>query len=100
MSSPTSTSAQCALEIPALPKAFPEPSASQEIVLLIFIHGFKGTDSSFEQFPNRLEHLLAETIPGIQVECVTFPAYEVVSPVSSRLVPFFLIIVNYLFCSD
>ena len=72
--------------IPASPKASPELSPSQELVLLIFIHGFKGTDSSFEQFPNRLEHLLAETIPGIRVECVTFPAYEVVFPVSS---PFF-----------
>lgn len=38
---------------------------------------FKGTDSTFGQFPERLRHVLAETISGIVVESIVFPAYEV-----------------------
>jgi len=61
----------------------PEP----EILLLIYIHGFKGTDETFADFPERLEHILSETIPHIKVESVIFPAYEVMPlfwPVKTR----------------
>jgi len=55
----------------ALTKACPE------LLLLVYIHGFKGTDESFEEFPQRLEHILSETIPHVTVESNIFPAYEV-----------------------
>ena len=48
-----------------------------ELLLLVYIHGFKGTDESFEEFPERLEHMLSETIPDVTVESRVFPAYEV-----------------------
>lgn len=38
---------------------------------------FKGTDHTFVQFPQRLQHILTETIHNTTVECVVFPAYEV-----------------------
>ncbi|KAG9317470.1 hypothetical protein JVU11DRAFT_1672 [Chiua virens] len=55
-----------------------ENSATPEDALLIvFIHGFKGTESTFENFPSRLRHVLSESEGGLSVECVVFPAYEV-----------------------
>lgn len=37
---------------------------------------FKGTDETFGGFPDRLKHILTETIENATVECVIFPAYE------------------------
>lgn len=58
-----------------------EDSKSKEVdqglVLVIFIHGFKGTDETFGEFPKRLQHILSETIKNVQVESILFPAYEV-----------------------
>lgn len=48
-----------------------------ELLLIVFVHGFKGTDSTFSDFPQRLQHNLAETIPNVTVESIVFPAYEV-----------------------
>ncbi|KAG6336531.1 hypothetical protein ID866_2553 [Astraeus odoratus] len=48
----------------------------KDILLVIFIHGFKGTDSTFGSFPSRLEHILTETTSNVIVECIVFPAYE------------------------
>ncbi|KZP00208.1 hypothetical protein CALVIDRAFT_470136, partial [Calocera viscosa TUFC12733] len=48
----------------------------RELLLCVFIHGFKGTDGTFCGFPERLKHVLTETLPGTKVECVVFPAYE------------------------
>ncbi|KAG1752628.1 uncharacterized protein EDB91DRAFT_1243392 [Suillus paluster] len=47
-----------------------------DLLLIIFIHGFKGTDTTFENFPARLEHVLKETIENLKVECILFPSYE------------------------
>lgn len=41
------------------------------------MRSFKGTDSTFGGFPERLQHVLSETIPNVTVECIVFPAYEV-----------------------
>lgn len=41
------------------------------------IFRFKGTESTFGEFPSRLQHLLSESEGGLPVECVVFPAYEV-----------------------
>jgi hypothetical protein len=48
-----------------------------DLLLVVFVHGFKGTDETFGAFPQRLQHILTETIPKISVECIVFPAYEV-----------------------
>ncbi|KIM68856.1 hypothetical protein SCLCIDRAFT_899412 [Scleroderma citrinum Foug A] len=48
----------------------------KDLLLVIFVHGFKGTDSTFESFPSRLEHILRETMNNVIVECIVFPAYE------------------------
>ena len=46
-------------------------------LLVVFVHGFKGTDETFGAFPQRLQHILTETIPQVSVDCIVFPAYEV-----------------------
>ena len=50
---------------------------------------FKGTDSTFGSFPERLQHTLSETIENVKVESVVFPAYEVrccaFSPINSSV---------------
>ena len=47
------------------------------MLLVVFVHGFKGTDQTFGQFPQRIQHILAETVPDVTVECLVYPAYEV-----------------------
>ncbi|TFK55533.1 hypothetical protein OE88DRAFT_1709979 [Heliocybe sulcata] len=49
---------------------------AREQLLVIFIHGFKGTDGTFGTFPERLQHVLASTTEDIDVECIVFPQYE------------------------
>jgi hypothetical protein len=63
--------------VPLTQDALAVTRAIQELLLIIFIHGFKGTDETFHLFPSRLENLLTEDVPGIKVECIVFPAYEV-----------------------
>lgn len=55
----------------ALTKSLPK-----DILLVIFIHGFRGTDTTFVDFPARLQHVLSETIDNVVAECIVFPAYE------------------------
>ena len=62
---------------PTTPEAHLTLTTKAELLLLVYIHGFKGTDESFEGFPQRLEHMLSETIPDVIVETNIFPAYEV-----------------------
>ena len=45
-------------------------------VLVVFIHGFKGDDETFQHFPDRLQHILSEAISDAVVDCVVFPQYE------------------------
>jgi len=47
-----------------------------DLLLVIFIHGFKGTDSTFSSFPKRLEHVLSKSIENVVTECIIFPEYE------------------------
>jgi len=51
--------------------------SSSNLLLVIFIHGFKGSDNTFKEFPKRLQHILSEGIDDIRVESIVFPAYEV-----------------------
>lgn len=48
-----------------------------DLLIVVFVHGFKGTDETFGGFPERLQHILSETISEVAVECLVFPAYEV-----------------------
>ncbi|CAG8634480.1 3971_t:CDS:2 [Funneliformis caledonium] len=45
-------------------------------LLLIFIHGFKGDDETFLDFPNRLQHVLQEKIFNIETRSIVYPRYE------------------------
>lgn len=47
-----------------------------DLLIMVFIHGFKGTDSTFARFPERLRHIVAETVSNVTIESVVFPAYE------------------------
>lgn len=53
-----------------------DTAAGQDILLVIFIHGFKGDDNTFAQFPQRLQNILVDSLPDFKVESHVFPAYE------------------------
>ncbi|KAJ6539523.1 hypothetical protein B0H19DRAFT_1315669 [Mycena capillaripes] len=59
-----------------------------EPVVIVFIHGFKGTDTTFGEFPARLRHILTETLPNASVECIVFPAYETKGDLTEAVVKF------------
>ncbi|KAJ7684005.1 hypothetical protein B0H17DRAFT_1073235 [Mycena rosella] len=63
------------------------PVISDQLIV-IFIHGFKGTDETFASFPERLQHILAESIPNASVECIVFPAYETKGDLVEAVVKF------------
>ena len=48
----------------------------KKTLLLVFIHGFKGSDDTFGNFPNDLRALLAHTLPKIDIVSVQYPRYE------------------------
>lgn len=66
----------------ALTKSVPDS------LFVVFIHGFKGTDQTFREFPKRLEHILSETISNVKVECLVFPAYETKGELDKAVVRF------------
>ncbi|KAF5000797.1 hypothetical protein FGRMN_1404 [Fusarium graminum] len=45
-------------------------------LLLCFIHGFKGTDNTFHEFPYDLKAAVAKQLPDDKVESVVYPRYE------------------------
>ncbi|KAI5357808.1 Putative alpha/Beta hydrolase [Septoria linicola] len=45
-------------------------------LLLVFIHGFKGTDHTFHRFPSDLGALIAHSLPAINVLAIQYPQYE------------------------
>ena len=77
----------------------PTQQPSLDVLLIIFIHGysvqtihpperlliaithspssFKGDDTTFRDFPLRLQHILSETVHGTVIESIVFPVYEV-----------------------
>ncbi|KIJ20310.1 hypothetical protein PAXINDRAFT_7558 [Paxillus involutus ATCC 200175] len=60
----------------------------KDLLLIVFIHGFKGTESTFETFPLRLQHILTESMNDVPVECVVFPAYETKGDLNAAVVRF------------
>ena len=62
---------------PATIMATPPPApAAKPLLLLVFIHGFKGTDHTFHHFPRDLQHALAAQLPGLDILTLLFPQYE------------------------
>ncbi|GHJ90247.1 hypothetical protein NliqN6_6649 [Naganishia liquefaciens] len=53
-----------------------------ESLLIVYVHGFKGTDVTFEQFPDRLRHVVQESLAALDsgekvfVESKVFPVFE------------------------
>ncbi|KAF8631606.1 hypothetical protein AX15_002353 [Amanita polypyramis BW_CC] len=45
-------------------------------LLVIFIHGFKGDDKTFDTFPQRIHHILSESLLDTAIECIVFPSWE------------------------
>ncbi|KAF8605249.1 hypothetical protein BDV93DRAFT_490531 [Ceratobasidium sp. AG-I] len=92
LAAPAETSANTSTALTTLPPP--------ELVLCVFIHGFKGTDSTFGAFPARIGHLVEQVLKvgrghadnldddeegnseperlggKVTVECLVFPAYE------------------------
>ncbi|KAJ3477885.1 hypothetical protein NLI96_g10159 [Meripilus lineatus] len=60
----------------------------KDLLLIIFIHGFKGTDSTFGHFPERLRHILTETVANAIVESVIFPVYETKGELNAAVIRF------------
>lgn len=49
---------------------------SSRVLLLCFIHGFKGSDDTFKDFPGDLQRLVGKQLPDHRVESVVYPKYE------------------------
>ncbi|TXC05480.1 hypothetical protein FocTR4_00010462 [Fusarium oxysporum f. sp. cubense] len=45
-------------------------------LLLCFIHGFKGTDNTFHEFPYDLKKAVARELPDEKIESIVYPKYE------------------------
>ncbi|KAL4790824.1 hypothetical protein BDV19DRAFT_382014 [Aspergillus venezuelensis] len=48
----------------------------KKTLLLVFIHGFKGGDDTFGNFPQHLQTLLSRKLPNICVTTLVYPKYE------------------------
>ncbi|KAI5117870.1 hypothetical protein M0805_006572 [Coniferiporia weirii] len=47
----------------------------ENLLLIVFIHGFIGSDSAFAEFPKMLQHIVAENNKNYVVESIVFPTY-------------------------
>lgn len=45
-------------------------------LLLCFIHGFKGGDHTFGQFPEHLRKIVGDALPDVDVEAITYPRFD------------------------
>jgi hypothetical protein len=48
----------------------------RKTLLLVFIHGFKGTGQTFHNFPKDLRALLSHTLPKVRILSIVYPQYE------------------------
>jgi pimeloyl-ACP methyl ester carboxylesterase len=48
----------------------------RKTLLLVFIHGFKGSDNTFNDFPKDIRALLSTALPHIDVLTIQYPRYE------------------------
>ncbi|KAL9063243.1 MAG: hypothetical protein Q9157_008339, partial [Trypethelium eluteriae] len=49
---------------------------AKRTLLLVFVHGFKGGNHTFEGFPERLRTLLSHALPNTTVLAIRYPQYE------------------------
>ncbi|KAH9999699.1 hypothetical protein F4779DRAFT_635832 [Xylariaceae sp. FL0662B] len=49
---------------------------TRRTLLLCFIHGFKGDDDTFRNFPQDLQNCVASKLPDQNVESIVYPKYE------------------------
>lgn len=55
----------------------PAQHTGQQTLLIVFIHGFKGSDSTtFADFPDRVSHIVRHTFPSYHVRPVIYPTYQ------------------------
>ncbi|SCV72762.1 BQ2448_4299 [Microbotryum intermedium] len=47
-----------------------------ELLLLVFLHGFKGGADTFAAFPDRLRHNLEQTEPRCEIQSHVYPPYD------------------------
>ncbi|KLT40835.1 hypothetical protein CC85DRAFT_329607 [Cutaneotrichosporon oleaginosum] len=47
-----------------------------DLLVLVWVHGFKGNEVTFEGFPSRIVRILEDTHPSLHVQSHVFPAYE------------------------
>ncbi|KAK9764550.1 hypothetical protein K7432_007849 [Basidiobolus ranarum] len=45
-------------------------------LLLVFVHGFKGDEKTFQDFPERLRAVLTNTLAATDVDVAIYPRYE------------------------
>nr|CAG8445027.1 8827_t:CDS:2 [Entrophospora candida] len=45
-------------------------------LLLVFIHGFKGDDTTFQEFPERIHNTLTSFYSDMETETIIYPRYE------------------------
>ena len=55
-----------------------ENRTSENVVLVVFIHGFRSVASTFGQFPMLLKDMLVSEV-GIRTITVSYPTYKVCS---------------------
>ncbi|KZF26737.1 hypothetical protein L228DRAFT_279901 [Xylona heveae TC161] len=48
----------------------------KKTILLCFIHGFKGGDDTFGNFPQHLRQLLSNALPKVDIEVLVYPKFE------------------------
>ncbi|PWY83592.1 hypothetical protein BO70DRAFT_352404 [Aspergillus heteromorphus CBS 117.55] len=51
-------------------------SAPTRRLLLIYIHGFKGSDTTFQHFPTHVHNLLSTLLPSHEIYTRVYPQYE------------------------
>ncbi|KAJ1654716.1 hypothetical protein IWQ61_005398 [Dispira simplex] len=51
-------------------------NASPDTLLLVFIHGFRGDDFTFKDFPERLRTVLTNSVQALDVESIVYPQYR------------------------
>ncbi|KAG5341942.1 hypothetical protein C0989_006785 [Termitomyces sp. Mn162] len=76
------------MQAPSASNNNPTPSVNRELLLIVFVHGFKGDDRTFGDFPDRLQHILAESTSNLTVESIVFPAYETKGELNEAVIRF------------
>jgi pimeloyl-ACP methyl ester carboxylesterase len=54
-----------------------QSSNNPALAVLVFVHGFKGDDKTFGDYPSRLQHSIASTLgPGSDVHAWVYPSFD------------------------